>query len=102
MDRAYMTISTCPVVSKALDLYIRYLHEDKWSACQASTQYQGEGSCHELAALLLTELIQHSTNTLKEHAYFLLLDAKNTFDCVLPELLVRNMYAAPYLSITDL
>ena len=94
IDRAYRTISTCPVVSKALDLYIRYLHEDKWSACQASTQYQGEGSCHELAALLLTELIQHSTNTLKEPAYFLFLDAKSAFDSVLPELLVRNMYAS--------
>ena len=94
IDRAYRTISTCPVVSKALDLYIRHLHEEKWSACQAPTQYQGEGSCHELAALLLTELIQHSTNTLKEPAYFLFLDAKSAFDSVLPELLIRNMYSA--------
>ena len=93
IDRAYRTISTCPVLSKALDLYIRYLHKDKWNACQAATQYQGEGSCHELAGLMVTELIQHSVNTLKEPAYFLFLDAKSAFDAVLPEILIRNMYS---------
>ena len=94
LDKAYRTISTCPLLSKALDLYIRELHEDKWKACQAETQYQGEGSCHELAALLVTELIQHSLNTLKEPAYFLFLDAKSAFDRVLPELLIRQLYLA--------
>ena len=53
-DYFYRTISTCPVLARALDLYIRDLHKDKWSICQATTQYQGEGSCHELAALLVT------------------------------------------------
>ena len=92
LDKAYRTISTCPLLSKALDLYIRQLHGSKWKSCQAETQYQGEGSCHELAALLVTELVQHSVNTLKEPAFFLFLDAKSAFDRVLPELLIRQLY----------
>ena len=94
LDKAYRTISTCPLLSKALDLYIRQLHEDKWKVCQAETQYQGEGSCHELAALLVTELVQHSIHTLREPAYLLFLDAKSAFDRVLPELLIRELYLA--------
>ena len=93
-DNAYRTISTCPLLSKAIDIYIRDLHQDKWNAQQAPTQYQGEGSCHELAALLLTEVIQHSACTLKEPAYLLFLDAKSAFDKVVPELLIRNLYLA--------
>ena len=59
-DKAYRTISTCPLLSKAIDLYIRDLNQEKWSAQQAPTQYQGEGegSCHKLASLLVTEVIQ--------------------------------------------
>ena len=93
-DNAYRTISTCPLLSKAIDLYIRDLHQDKWKAQQAPTQYQGEGSCHELAALLVTEVIQHSVCTLKQPAYLLFLDAKSAFDKVVPELLIRNLYLA--------
>ena len=93
-DTAYRTISTCPVLARALDLYIRDLHQDKWSSCQAPTQYQGQGSCHELAALLVTEVVQHSIDTLKEPAYLLFLDAKSAFDRVLPELLIRNLFTA--------
>ena len=94
IDKAYRIISTCPVLSRVLDIYIRQLHEDKWKSCQASTQYQGEDSCHELASLLVPELVQHSLHTLREPAYFLFLDAKSAFDRVLPELLVRNLYQA--------
>ena len=93
-DKAYITISTCPLISKALDLYIRYLHVESWNSEQAETQYQGEGSSHELAALLLTEVIQHSLYTLKEPVYLLFLDARSAFDTVVTELLVRNMYLA--------
>ena len=93
-DTAYRTISTCPVLARALDLYVRDLHKVKWNVCQASTQYQGDGSCHELAALLVTEVIQHSVHTLREPAYLLFLDAKSAFDRVLPELLIRSMYVA--------
>ena len=82
------------MVSKALDIYIHDLHVDKWNSQQAPTQYQGDGSCHDLAALLVTEIIQHSLYTLKEPAYMLFLDAQSAFDRVLPELLIRNLYSA--------
>ena len=93
-DKAYRTISTCPVTSKGLDLYIRDLHSDKWSLAQAPTQYQGQGSSHELAALLVTEVTQHSLYTAKEPAYMLFLDAESAFDNTKPEMLIREMYCA--------
>ena len=45
VDRSYRTISTCPVVAKALDLYVRDLNIVKWNKVQAETQFQGRGSC---------------------------------------------------------
>ena len=93
-DSAYRTISTCPLASKALDLYIRDLHVEKWNHQQAPTQYQGEGSCHDLAALLVTEVVQHSIYTLKEPVYLLFLDARSAFDRVVPELLIRSLFLA--------
>ena len=54
-SRSYRTISTCPLVAKAIDCYIRELCLDSWDHEQASTQYQGSGMSHELACLLLTE-----------------------------------------------
>ena len=91
-DRSYRTISTCPMVAKALDLYIRDLNICSWNKDQASTQFQGEGSSHELAAVLLTETIQHSLYTLNEPIFILLLDAQSAFDVVLSELLVKNLF----------
>ena len=91
-DKAYRTITTCPLVSKALDLYIKDIYKDKWSLEQAETQYQGDGSCHDLAAILLTEVIQHSLFTLHEPAYLLFLDAMSAFDTVAPEVLIRKLY----------
>ena len=91
-DRSYRTISTCPVIAKALDVYIRNLYIDSWNNDQAETQFQGEGSSHELAAVLLTETIQHSIHALKQPIYLLYLDAQSAFDVVLRELLVRNLY----------
>ena len=93
-DRAYRTISTCPLISKAADLYVRELSKDDWNLKQADTQFQGEGSSHELAALLLTETIQHSLHTSKLPVYALFLDAKSAFDRVLKEHLVRNLFFA--------
>ena len=84
-DRSYRTISTCPVVAKALDLYIRELFIDEWNLDKAETQYQGEGSSHELAALLLTEVIQYSLYTAKEPVFVIYLDAKLAFDVVSPK-----------------
>ena len=53
---------------------------------------QGEGSSHELAAVLLTEAIQHSLFTLKKPLYVLYLDAQSAFDAVHQELLIRKLY----------
>ena len=93
-DNAYRTISTCPMVSKALDIYIHDLHGDKWNSQQAPTQYQGDGSSHDLAALLVTEVIQHSIHTIKKPVYLLFLDARSAFDRVMPELLIRGLFLA--------
>ena len=93
-ERAYRTISTCPLISKAADMYVRELSKDDWNLKQADTQFQGEGSSHELAALLLKETIQHSLHTSNLPVYALFLDAKSAFDRVLKELLVRNLFFA--------
>ena len=93
-DRSYRTISTCPVVAKALDTHIMNLHINSWSSCQSECQFQGEGSSHELAALLLTECIQHSLHHLRQPLFILYLDAKSAFDVVFKELLVKNLFFA--------
>ena len=92
--RSYRTISTCPLVSKALDSYIRELSLPDWNKQQSDTQYQGEGSSHEVAALLLTEVIQHSLHVKKRPVFALFLDAKSAFDRVLKEILVRKLFLA--------
>ena len=48
------------MVAKGLDKFIRDLNVDSWNANDAETQYLAKGSSHELAALLLTEVAQHS------------------------------------------
>ena len=91
-DRSYRTISTCPLLAKAFDTYLRILNIDKWKSLQAETQYQGEGSSHELAALLLTEVIQFSLFSSLLPLYALYLDARSAFDRVVREFLVRNLF----------
>ena len=49
---------------------------------------------HELAALLLTETVQHSLNITKLPVYAIFLDAKSAFDRVKKKILVRNLFAA--------
>ena len=93
-DRSYRTISTCPLLAKALDKYVGSLFESGWAAAQARTQFQGTGSSHELAAVLLTESIQHSLYVAKRPLFVLLNDAKSAFDKVLPENIIRNDYIA--------
>ena len=93
-ERSYRTISTCPLVAKGLDLYVRDLCLNDWNAHQAPTQFQGPGMSHELAALLLTETLQHSLNVSKLPVFALFLDAKSAFDRVLKDVLVRNMFLA--------
>ena len=91
-DRSYRTISTCPIIAKALDMYIGMLYGDRWATAQAATQFQGPGSTHELAALMLTETIQHSLHVAKKQVFVLFLDAKSAFDKVLRECVVKNAY----------
>ena len=91
-DRSYRTISTCPVIAKALDLYIRDLNISTWNLNQSECQFQGEGSSHELESLLVTECIQHSLHHLKQPLYVLYLDARSAFDVVLKELMIKNLY----------
>ena len=89
---SYRTISACPLVAKGLDIYLRDLNIDLWNSDQAPTQYLGEGSSHELAALLLTEVSKFSLHVLQQPLFILYLDAKSAFDKVLRQLLIRNLY----------
>ena len=91
-DRSYRTISTCPVLAKGLDMYIHHLFAKTWNSVQADTQYQGEGSNHELSALLITESIQQSLHSLHSPVYLLFLDARSAFDTVVISFLIRNLY----------
>ena len=93
-DRSYRTISSCPFLAKSLDLYLRDLYQEQWDDCQASTQYQGSGSSHEMAALLVTEVIQYSLNVLKKPIYLIALDAQSAFDRCLRQILVCELYKA--------
>ena len=93
-DRSYRTISTYPFLAKALDKYVGTLYESGWVAAQAETQFQGTGSSHELAALLLTECIQFSLFSSKKPLFCVFLDAKSAFDKILIEFCIRSAYLA--------
>ena len=93
-DRSYRTISTCPLLAKALDSYVGSLYQDGWADAQAETQFQGSGSSHELAALLLTESVNFSLYSAKKPIYILLLDAKSAFDLMPRESIIVNAYKA--------
>ena len=93
-DRSYRTISTCPFMAKATDLYLHDLYHTHWDSCQADTQYQGHGSNHELAALLVTEVIQHSLNVSKKPVFLLSLDAQSAYDRCLRQILSSQLYKA--------
>ena len=88
---SYRTISSCPFIAKAADIYLGDLSQDDWKSSQASTQFQGPSMSHELASLLLTTTIQDSVNSSRP-LFVLLLDAKSAFDLVLREILVRRLY----------
>jgi hypothetical protein len=79
-------------VTTRISLYIRDLNIPNWNEDQAETQFQGEGSSHELAAVLLTETIQHSMHSFKQPIFILYLDAKSAFDVVLRELMIKNLF----------
>ena len=90
--RSYRTISTCPLIAKALDKHIRNLSINDWNLCQAPTQYQGQQMSHELACILLTETINHSLYSSRKPIFALFLDARSAFDRVLRKNLIRNMF----------
>ena len=88
---SYRTISSCPFIAKAADIYLGDLSKDDWRACQAPTQFQGPGMSHELASLLLTSAIQDSMNS-SSPLFVLLLDARSAFDLVLRKILIRRLF----------
>ena len=93
-DRAYRTISTCPFIAKTLDLYLRDLYQELWDSTTAPTQYQTSGSSHELASLLVTEVIQFSLHVSNKPVYFLVLDAQSAFDRCLRQILCCELFKA--------
>ena len=95
--RSYRTISTCPVVAKALDLFLRDKKLAQWNSYQAPTQFQGSGSSHDFAAILLTECVQFSLHSLDQPLFALYLDAKSAFDVVQRILLIKNLFSAQSL-----
>ena len=94
LDRSWRTISSCPLLAKALDTYMVQLYGDVWSAVQAPTQFQGENSSHDLAALCITEAVSHGLYVNKEPVYILLLDAQSAYDRVVIEHALRCAYLA--------
>ena len=92
--RSYRTISTCPFLSKSIDYYLRDLYHECWDSCQASTQYQGTGSSHELASLLVTEVLQYSLHVSYKPVYMLAQDAESAFDRCLRKILCGELYKA--------
>ena len=82
------------MVAKGLDIYVKDIIKTKLNEDLSDVQFQGEGSSHELAAVLLTETIQHSLYSLKQPIYALYLDAESAFDVVLRELMVRKLHHA--------
>ena len=92
-SQSYRTISTCPVIAKGLDTYLRMKNINSWNNDQSPAQFQGEGSSHELASVLLTECVQFSRFRVKSPLYVLYLDAKSAFDVVQRELLIKNLFS---------
>ena len=93
-DRSYRTISSCPFLAKSADFYLRDLYHDCWDDCQAPTQYQGSGSSHELASLLVTEVLQYSLHVTNKPVFLLFLDAESAFDRCLRQILSGELYRA--------
>ena len=91
-DRSYRNISTCPLVAKGLDLHLRDQFQCGWNEVTADTQYQRNGSSHELASLLVTETIQFSLNVNDKPMFLLILDAQSAFDRCLRQILCTELF----------
>ena len=94
LDRSWRTISCCPFLAKAMDTYLVELIDAGWSACQAPTQFQGNNSSHELAAIAITEAVLHGIHVNNDPVFMLLLDALSAFNRVVIEHAVRCAYLA--------
>ena len=75
-------------------MYVKHLYGNLWLTQQALTQYQGVGSSHELASVLLREVIQYSQSVLMQPLYLLALDAQSAFDRCLRQILITELYKA--------
>ena len=91
LAESYRKISSWPYLSKCIDSYISELYGHVWEQQQAGTKFKGRGSSHDLAALLLTEAIQHSLRSGKT-IFVLYLDAKSAFDMVIRQFLENKLY----------
>ena len=89
---SYRTISTCPILSKAIDKYIRELSIEDWNLGRSEVQFLGPGMGHDMAALLLSETIQFSKNVDDRPLFAIFLDARAAFDKTLNSRLCRNLY----------
>ena len=78
--RLYRTISTCPLLAKALNIHIKNLLIDDWNNAQAETRYQDLGKSHELACVLMTETIDYSLYRCNKPVFAFFMDARSTFD----------------------
>ena len=85
-SKSYRSICKCPVLAWALDSYVGDQYGVGWQAAQSP------GSSHNLAALLLTETIQHCVYVFKQPVYAIFLDAKSCFDQILFKSVIREAY----------
>ena len=93
-SRSWRCISPCPLISKALDLYVSDLQISSWTSAAAKTQFMTHGSSDELAALLLSEVISYATITLGIALWVLLLYKQSAFASVLKEHIITEAYTA--------
>ena len=93
-SRSYRCISTCPLVGKALDLWVMDNNRQGWYQVRAPTQFMHSGGSHELACILLTECIHYSLHTTHSPLYVLLVDAMSAFDVMLREHIIPAAFHA--------
>ena len=70
------------------------MYQESWDECTAATQFQTSGSSHELASLLVTEVIQYSLNIANQPVFLLVLDAQSAFDRCLKQILCTELFKA--------
>ena len=75
-------------------MYLRDLYQQLWDNCTAPTQYQTTGSSHELASLLVTEVVQYSIHVSDRPVFLLVLDAQSAFDRCLRQILCCELFKA--------